>query len=124
MSTDAKMDVSIFEKIGDGFTAFSEGAVRFLTRLLGSSNERTVKQIGYTRGKDTTKPHVVLPGSILAQVNALEPKMKEMTDEQLRELTPQYRARLAKGESLDDLLPEAFAACREAALRTKNMRHF
>src|SRR5208283_1746469 len=54
----------------------------------------------------------------------LEPRMRELSDAELRELTPQFRQRLANGATLDDLLPEAFAACREAGLRTKNMRHF
>ena len=50
--------------------------------------------------------------------------MKALSDDELKGLTPKFRERLAKGETLDDLLPEAFAACREAARRTKNMRHF
>ena len=65
-----------------------------------------------------------MPGSLLAQINAFEEKMQALTDEELRELTPEFRERLAEGATLDDLLPEAFAACREAAWRTKNMRHF
>ncbi len=61
---------------------------------------------------------------MLAQVNELEEKMHALSDDELKALTPQFRQRLAQGTPLDDLLPEAFAACREAALRTKNMRHF
>src|SRR5205823_3706911 len=53
-----------------------------------------------------------------------EPRMQAISDAELKELTPKFRARLAAGEALDDLLPEAFAACREAAKRFKNMRHF
>src|SRR5205823_14787780 len=68
--------------------------------------------------------HNVTPGSLLAQMNALEPSMQALSEEELRGLTPKYRERLAKGETLEDLLPEVFAACREAAFRTKNMRHF
>src|SRR5262249_22808884 len=68
--------------------------------------------------------HTGIPGSLLAQVNELEDKMRTLSDDELKVLTPKYRERLAKGETLDDLLPEAFAACREAAFRTKNMRHF
>src|ERR671937_485007 len=49
---------------------------------------------------------------------------EKLSDGELAGLTPQFRERLKNGETLDDLLPEAFAACREAALRTKNMRHF
>src|SRR5206468_5275787 len=56
--------------------------------------------------------------------NSHEPAMQALTDEELRGSTAKLRARLEQGATLDDLLPEAFAACREAALRTKNMRHF
>ena len=51
-------------------------------------------------------------------------QMKALSDEELKGLTPKFRERLKAGETLDDLLPEAFAACREAARRTKNMRHY
>src|SRR5205807_3820021 len=61
---------------------------------------------------------------LLAQVNELEEKMHVLSPEELKALTPQLRQRLANGATLEDLLPEAFAACREAAYRTKNMRHF
>jgi len=53
--------------------------------------------------------------TISVQVNALEDDFKAMSDEELRELTPEFRSRLEAGETLDDLLPEAFAAVREAA---------
>src|SRR5207302_906017 len=66
----------------------------------------------------------VIPGLMLQQVNVLEEKMHALSDEELKALTPVFRERLAQGATLDDLLPEAYAACREAALRTKNMRHF
>ena len=61
---------------------------------------------------------------IVAQVNALEPDMQALSDEELRGKTDEFRRRHADGESLDDLLPEAFAACREAAVRSLGMRHF
>jgi preprotein translocase subunit SecA len=119
------MDVSSFwEKLGDGLSAFSEGVSRFLTRLLGSSNERYVRKLGYIRASSPAATPTVIPGSLLEQVNRLEEQMRALSDEQLRELTPAWRQRLAGGATLDDLLPEAFAACREAARRTKNMRHF
>ena len=57
-------------------------------------------------------------------VNAHEPAMQALSDDELRGLTPRFRERLAAGETLDDLLPEAFAAVREAARRTLGMRHF
>ncbi|WP_353511168.1 preprotein translocase subunit SecA [Intrasporangium sp.] len=61
---------------------------------------------------------------IAAQVNALEADFEKLTDEELREETPSFRTRLEAGESLDDLLPEAFAAVREASKRTLGKRHF
>lgn len=61
---------------------------------------------------------------ITDQVNELEPTFQEMDDAELRAMTDEFRARLAEGETLDDLLPEAFAAVREAAVRTLGQRHF
>jgi preprotein translocase subunit SecA len=116
-------DVGILERVGDALTSASEGFVRFLTRLLGSSNENYVRKLGYVRSKQN-ETWTVTPGSLLAQVNDLEPKTQALSDADLKALTPQFRDRLAKGESLDDLLPEAFAAVREAGKRFKNMRHF
>ena len=62
--------------------------------------------------------------SIAKQVNAIEDDFLAMTDEELRALTPEYRKRLEDGETLDDLLPEAFATVREAARRTLGQRHY
>ncbi|HPJ19517.1 MAG TPA: preprotein translocase subunit SecA, partial [Actinomycetota bacterium] len=62
--------------------------------------------------------------ALSVQVNALEADFRAMSDEELRDLTPEFRARLEKGETLDDLLPEAFAAVREAATRTLGQRHY
>jgi preprotein translocase subunit SecA len=125
MSTsNESMDVSILEKIGDALSAFFEAIANFLNRLIGSSNERTIRRLGYIRPRSVNDPHKVIPGSLLAQVNELEPKMHALSEEELKGLTPKFRERLRQGESLDSLLPEAFAACREAAFRTKNMRHF
>ncbi|MBO4562263.1 MAG: preprotein translocase subunit SecA [Clostridia bacterium] len=80
----------------------------FIDKLLGRTSEQQVKKL--------------MP--IVAKINSLEPEMKKLTDEQLRAKTPEFRARLKNGETLDDLLPEAFAAVREAAVRTVGMRHF
>jgi preprotein translocase subunit SecA len=115
-------DLNLLEKLGDKLNAFTEGVANFLTRLFGSSNERAIRKLGYVRGKDGS--YTVTPGSLLAQVNELEPQMQALSDEELRGLTPKFRERLAQGATLEGLLPEAFAACREAAKRTKNMRHF
>ncbi len=124
MATQPNIEASIWERIGDGFSAFADYFGRFLTRLLGASNERHIRKMGYVRPNKAGAVHTVLPGSLLEQVNVLEDKMRSLSDEQLRELTPAFRQRLANGATLEDLLPEAFAACREAAFRTKNMRHF
>ncbi|PKQ37462.1 MAG: preprotein translocase subunit SecA [Actinobacteria bacterium HGW-Actinobacteria-1] len=61
---------------------------------------------------------------VVEQINAFEPAISALTDEQLQAKTPEFRARLADGETLDDLLPEAFAVVREAAKRALGMRHF
>lgn len=60
----------------------------------------------------------------VAEVNAFEPAMQARSDEELAHLTVEFRERLANGEDLDDLLPEAFAAVREASVRTIGLRHF
>jgi len=76
--------------------------------ILGSSNDRALKGLRKR----------------VPAINALEPRMKALTDAELRDQTIRFRERLAKGEALDDLLPEAFATVREAAVRTLGQRHF
>ena len=98
----------IWDKTTDAFSAVSEGISEGLLRLFGSSNERRIRQM---------RPPV-------AQINELEPGMRLLSDEELRSKTQEFRGRRAGGESLDDLLPEAFAACRESGRRFLNMRHF
>ena len=80
----------------------------WLTQLFGSRNQRIVA--GYSKN--------------VSRTNALEESFKALSDEQLKGKTTEFRERLAKGEELDALLPEAFAAAREAARRTLGMRHF
>ena len=76
MSTaDSKLDVGFWEKLSDKFGAFTEGIVGFLGRIFGSSNERYIRSLGYIKARDVKAPPTVVPGSILAQVNALEEKM-------------------------------------------------
>jgi preprotein translocase subunit SecA len=79
-----------------------------LTSIFGSRNERLLKQLG----------------GIVRKINALEPQMQALSDEALKARTAEFRERVAKGESLDKLLPEAFATCREASVRVFGMRHF
>src|SRR5262245_28277999 len=127
MSTETSspnMEASFWEKLGERLSGFSEFVGRFLLRLFGSSNERYIRKLGYIAAKKPTDTPQILPGSHIEQVNVLEPKMVALSDAELAALTPVFRERLAKGAALDELLPEAFAACREAARRTKNMRHY
>ena len=124
MSTDTSTEATFWEKLVDKFSGLGDAVGRFLLRLFGSSNERYVRKLGYVVGRKPTDAPQITPGSLLAQVNALEDRMHGLSDAELAALTPAFRERLAKGAAHDDLLPEAFAACREAALRTKNMRHY
>ncbi len=80
----------------------------FLAKIFGTKNERELKRV---------RP-------IVAAINEYEPAVSSLTDAQLREKTGTLRERLAGGETLDDLLPEAFAVVREAGRRTLQMRHF
>ncbi|OQS10984.1 preprotein translocase subunit SecA [Chromobacterium violaceum] len=79
-----------------------------LKKVFGSRNDRLLKQYRQT----------------VARINALEPAMQALSDEALAAKTQEFRDRLGKGEKLDDLLPEAFAVCREASRRVLGMRHF
>src|SRR6476660_5048208 len=79
-----------------------------LAKIVGTQNERDLKKL---------RP-------IVGAVNAFEPSIQALTDDQLRGQTAEFRARLANGETLDDLLPEAFAVVREAGRRVLSMRHF
>jgi preprotein translocase subunit SecA len=118
------MESSIFERLTDGFNAFVEGCVRVISRMMGgSSDERRIKSLGYFRAKHA-EAHTVVSGSPLAKVNELEPKMQALSDDQLKAVSTELKQRLAGGATLDQLLPEAFAACREAGRRTKGMRHY
>ncbi|CAM2175048.1 protein translocation ATPase [Paraburkholderia sacchari] len=80
----------------------------FLQKIFGSRNQRLIKQ--YQKK--------------VAAINALEPTIEQYTDQQLRAKTAEFRERVANGTSLDELLPEAFAVCREASKRVLKMRHF
>ena len=79
-----------------------------LTKLFGNYSKRELKRI---------QP-------LVDQVLGLEDKYKQLSDEELKAKTPDFKQRLEKGETLDDILPEAFAACREAAWRVLGMRPF
>ena len=83
-------------------------AINFLTKIFGSRNDRLIKQYRKT----------------VALINGLEAQYEALSDEQLRAKTDEFRARVAQGESLDTILPEAFAVVREGSKRVMKMRHF
>ena len=83
-------------------------ANNILTKIFGSRNDRLLKQYRRT----------------VQQINAMEPQLESLSDEQLKGRTQELRERLAKGETLEQLLPEAFATVREASKRVMKMRHF
>ncbi len=114
--------MEILDKVGDAFNLVLGGAERFITNIFGSSNERRVRNIGFSR--DKSGKSVILPGSFLDRINRLEPDLEKLSDGELRETTSKMRRRLADGETLDMLLPEAFAAVREAGKRYLKMRHY
>ncbi|MHB8912417.1 MAG: preprotein translocase subunit SecA, partial [Lysobacter sp.] len=79
-----------------------------LTRVFGSRNERLLRQLQTS----------------VVKINALEAQMEKLTDAELQAKTPELQKRIADGASLDKLLPEAFAVCREASRRVLGMRHY
>jgi len=81
---------------------------KILTKVFGSRNDRILKKLNKN----------------VAQINGLEAEYEKLTDEQLKEKTSDFRQRLEKGETKDDILPEAFAVVREASKRVFSMRHF
>lgn len=81
---------------------------KIFTQVFGSRNQRLLKSYG----------------KIVQHINALESDIKKLSDSQLRAKTDEFKKRFKSGETLDDLLPEAFAVVRETAVRTLGMRHF
>ena len=79
-----------------------------LKKIFGTKNDREIKRIR----------------KIVDVINQLEPDFEKLTDEQLREKTAYFKERLAKGETLDDILPEAFATVRETSKRVLGLRHY
>ncbi len=98
----------IWDWLATGGSALSSGMERLITSLFGSANARYLKRL---------HPKV-------AEIGALEPKYQAMSDEELKAQTDQFRQRLEAGETLDDILVEAFAVCRESGRRFLNMRHY
>ena len=83
-------------------------AFTLLTKIFGSRNDRLLKQYRKT----------------VERINALEAPLESLSDEALRQKTEEFKARVAQGEALDEVLPEAFAVVREASKRVMKMRHF
>lgn len=79
-----------------------------LTKIFGTAHEREMKRLG---------PNI-------EKINSLEPRFKAMSDAELKGMTAQFKERIVNGETLDALLPEAFAVCREASRRVLGMRHY
>lgn len=80
----------------------------FLKKIIGTKNEREINRI--------------MP--VVTQINSLEPSISALSDEQLKDKTSEFKSRLASGDTLDNILPEAFAVVREASKRVLKMRHF
>lgn len=114
--------MEILDKVGDAFNVVLGRTERLITGIFGSSNERRVRNIGYIRDKQGNTS--IVPGSFLDRINRLEPDLERLSDGELRETASKMRRRLADGETLDMLLPEAFAAVREAGKRYLKMRHY
>jgi preprotein translocase subunit SecA len=108
MNVAMELLTDLWDKTTDALTAVSEGVSDGLIRLFGNSNERQIRRM---------RP-------IVAAINELEPAFEALSDEQLQQKTSEFRSRLAQGETVADLLPEAFAACREAGRRYLKMRHY
>lgn len=81
---------------------------KILAKLFGTSHDREMKRIQPTVDK----------------INQLEPQMQKLSDDQLKAKTEEFKSRLQKGETVEQILPEAFAVCREASVRTLGMRHY
>ncbi|MBK2106971.1 preprotein translocase subunit SecA [Francisella philomiragia] len=82
--------------------------LNLVQKIIGSRNDRFIKKVSKT----------------VQKINSLEPEFEKLSDQELKTKTQEYKDRVAKGEALDNLLPEAFATVREAGKRTKNMRHY
>jgi preprotein translocase subunit SecA len=98
----------VWEGTGSFFTSALQGIERGVTSLFGSSNARQIKRFE----------------TIVQKINALEAGLEKLTDDQLREKTEQFKQRLRDGQTLNDILVEAFAVCREGGRRFLKMRHY
>ncbi len=104
--------MELLERVWEGTSLFFgnllQGVERAVTSVFGSSNARQIKRFE----------------AIVQKINALEDELSQLTDEQLRGKTEEFQTRLRDGQTLDDILIEAFAVCREGGKRFLNMRHY
>lgn len=114
--------MELIERVGDFFTAATAKIERGITSLFGSSNENRIRKLGFVRDKHGKT--TITPGSLIDRINGLEPTWKAKSDAELLKTAEIFRARLRAGETVDDLLPEAFAAVRESGRRFLQMRHY
>ncbi|SUG57372.1 preprotein translocase SecA subunit [Salmonella enterica subsp. diarizonae] len=82
--------------------------IKLLTKVFGSRNDRTLRRMR----------------KAVSLINTMEPEMEKLSDDELKAKTNEFRARIEKGESVESLIPEAFAVVREASKRVFGMRHF
>ena len=82
--------------------------LNWFSGFFGASDEKKLKEFS----------------AVIDSINQLEPQMQKLSDEELQALTSTFKKRLAEGSTLDEILPEAFAAVREASVRTIGLRHF
>ncbi|RLS56206.1 MAG: preprotein translocase subunit SecA [Planctomycetota bacterium] len=114
--------MDVFDRVGEFFTGMTALAERGIRGVFGSSNERQVRRVGFIRHRDGRSE--IIPGSVLDRINQLEPDFERLSDGELKGTTVRLRAMLADGKTLDDILPEAFAAVRESGKRYLKMRHY
>ena len=98
----------MWDRTTDAMNAVTERASDGLMRIFGNSNERQIRRM---------RP-------IVARINEMEPALQAVSDDELRARTDEFRERLAGGQTLEDVLPEAFAVCREGGRRFLKMRHY
>jgi len=114
--------MEVFDFLGDFFTGITAFVERLIRRLFGSSNEREVRRIGFLRDKSGRDS--IAPGSLLDRINQLEPELEKLSDGELKATASKLRAKLADGKTLNDVMPEMFAAVRESGKRYLKMRHY
>ena len=114
--------MDVIDKVGEFFNGMTSLAERGIRGVFGSSNERAVRRVGYVRNRDGSS--LIIPGSALDRINQLEPDYEKLSEGELKATASKLRAKLADGKTPEDILPEAFAAVREAGKRFLKMRHY